>query len=116
MSARTRFAASALVVALVSGVLRAQEAQPLPDFDSLYKSVRNNLTKSETVAHLYAFKERRTDIHTNPFGRIGTGGTESSVMLSPLRPRDSASRSGPRTSKPPPPHRVQTTPPAATST
>jgi hypothetical protein len=27
------------------------------------------------VAYQYAFKERRTDIHTNPFGRIGTGGT-----------------------------------------
>lgn len=47
----------------------------LPDFDQLYARVRENLAKSERIAYLYAFKERRTDVHTNPFGRIGTGGT-----------------------------------------
>lgn len=75
MSVNMRLTAPALVLALLSGVLHAQAPQPLPDFDSLYKGVRDNLTKSERVAHLYAFKERRTDVHANPFGRIGTGGT-----------------------------------------
>ena len=37
--------------------------------------MRENLARAERVAHLYAFKERRTDVHTNPFGRIGTEGT-----------------------------------------
>lgn len=55
--------------------LLAQDSRPLPDFDTLYNTVRKNLAKSERVAYLYAFKERRTDVHTNPFGRIGTGGT-----------------------------------------
>jgi hypothetical protein len=75
MSAGMRLAAPAFIAALLSVVLHAQDAQRLPDFDSLYKTVRDNLTKSERVAHLYAFKERRTDIHTNPFGKIGTDGT-----------------------------------------
>jgi hypothetical protein len=75
MSACMRLAAPAFIAALLSVVLHAQDAQRLPDFDSLYKTVRDNLTKSERVAHLYAFKERRTDIHTNPFGKIGTDGT-----------------------------------------
>jgi hypothetical protein len=37
--------------------------------------VRENLARAERVSHLYTYKERRTDIHTNPFGRLGTGGT-----------------------------------------
>ena len=53
----------------------AQDARPLPDFDTFSRTVRENLARSERVAHLYAFTERRTDVHANPFGRIGTGGT-----------------------------------------
>lgn len=52
-----------------------QESRPLPDPDTFYSTTRQNLARAQRVAHLYAFKERRTDVHTNPFGRIGTGGT-----------------------------------------
>ena len=81
-----RIAALLTALVIASGALRAQDARPLPDFQALYNAVRRNLTEAEKVAYLYAFKERRTDIHTNPFGRIGTGGTRVfEVYPSPTR-------------------------------
>jgi len=59
----------------VSYLLSAQDTRPLPNLETFSRTVRDNLARAERVAHLYAFKERRTDVHTNPFGRIGTGGT-----------------------------------------
>jgi len=82
-----RAAVSMLAVAVVAvGAVRAQESRSLPVPEALYKAVRENLVRAESVAHLYAFKERRTDVHTNPFGRIGTGGTRVlHVYPSPIR-------------------------------
>src|ERR671910_518532 len=64
-----------VLVALILLLLPAQDARPLPDPDTFYAAVRDNLARAQQATHLYAYKERRTDIHTNPFGRIGTGGT-----------------------------------------
>ena len=72
----------ALVLAsIVAGgaLLHAQQPavleRPLPDADAFYEKVRQNMTRSQQEQNRYAYKERRTDLHTNPFGRIGTGGT-----------------------------------------
>jgi hypothetical protein len=46
-----------------------------PEEDAFLREVRENLSRAEQIAHLYSYKERRTDVHTNPFGRIGTGDT-----------------------------------------
>ena len=71
-----RAAGYVMAAALVcGGAGLAQDARPLPDFDTFSRTVRENLARAERVAHLYAFTERRTDVHANPFGRIGTGGT-----------------------------------------
>jgi hypothetical protein len=60
----------------MTGALAPVGAQdPLPDPDALFARVRENLARAERVAHRFSYKERRTDIHTNPFGKIGTGGT-----------------------------------------
>ena len=65
--------------------VRAQE-RPLPDADVLFAVVRENLVRAERETHLYTYKERRTDIHTNPFGRLGTGGVSLfEVYPSPVR-------------------------------
>src|SRR5688572_5057936 len=56
-------------------LLPPQDARPLPDPGTFYAAVRENLARAQQVVHWYAYKERRTDLHTNPFGRIGTGGT-----------------------------------------
>jgi len=53
--------------------LLSQE-NPLPDLDTVYTSVRENLARAQRSTHLYAFKERRTDLHTNVFGKLGTDG------------------------------------------
>jgi hypothetical protein len=69
-------------------LLNAVPAQdrPLPDPETFYRIVRQNLTRAERSQHLFTYKERRTDIHTNPFGKLGTGGTSVfHVYPSPAR-------------------------------
>ena len=53
--------------------LQSQE-RPLPEHEGFYQAVRDNLAKSDREQYRYAYRERRTEIHTNPFGRLGTGG------------------------------------------
>lgn len=70
---------------LDSGAVSAQE-RSLPDTKALFRAVRENLVRAERETHLYTYMERRTDIHTNPFGRLGTGGTSVyEVYPSPVR-------------------------------
>jgi hypothetical protein len=71
-----RFALTgAAVVVAVATLAAAQTARPLPDRDAFFKAVEANLQRAQREQWKYAYKERRTDVHTNPFGRIGTGGT-----------------------------------------
>jgi len=64
-----------LLAAIFLLLLHAQDARPLPDPEKFYVAVRENLARAQQVTHRYAYKERRTDLHTNPFGKIGTAGT-----------------------------------------
>jgi hypothetical protein len=45
--------------------------------------VRVNLAKSEDEQNRFAYKERRTDLDLNPFGRIGTAGVRV-VAVTPI--------------------------------
>ena len=64
-----------LVVPIVVSVLWAAQGPPsLPDYDSFVKQTRDNLERSQRQQDRYAYKERRTELHTNPFGRLGSGG------------------------------------------
>jgi hypothetical protein len=82
-----------LQAALVVLILCAHGAQALgqnPDtsFDeeAFLAETRENLSRAQQVTHLYSYKERRTDVHTNPFGRLGTGDTRVvEVFPSPNR-------------------------------
>lgn len=69
-----RAVAFVMAAAAMCVTTRAQDSQPLPVTDVLYRRVKDNLARAERVAHRFAFTERRTDVHANPFGRIGTGG------------------------------------------
>lgn len=62
--------AAALV--LVPAVLLSQE-RPLPDQETFFNETRENLARATRVQSRYAYKERRTELHMNPFGRLGTG-------------------------------------------
>lgn len=59
---------------VLSVLLASQAATPLPD-DAFVRDARNNLARSQREQYRFAYKERRTELHTNPFGRLGTGDT-----------------------------------------
>ena len=47
----------------------------LPARDAFLAAVRQNLSRSQDEQDRYAYKERRTELRMNPFGRVGTGAT-----------------------------------------
>lgn len=55
-------------------LIRAQD-RPLPDAAAFFAATRDNLARAGQIQDQFAYKERRTQLHTNPFGRLGTGGT-----------------------------------------
>ena len=68
--------ARVVAVVLVTGLVQAAPSQaprPLPDEASFFAEAQKNLTRSNQVQYRYAYKERRTELHMNPFGRLGTG-------------------------------------------
>jgi hypothetical protein len=67
---------AAVLLALCAG-LRPVGAQngALPEAGPFLEAVRENLARAGRVQDQFAYKERRTQLHMNPFGRIGTGGT-----------------------------------------
>ncbi len=68
-------ALSLVTLAMLQGFAQTEPQRPLPNPDAFYDAVRQNAVRSNREQNRYAYKERRTDVHTNPFGRIGTGGT-----------------------------------------
>jgi hypothetical protein len=50
-----------------------EDARPLPDPPTFLAAVRANLQRSQGEQSRFAYKERRTELNTNPFGRLGTG-------------------------------------------
>ncbi|MGE3341837.1 MAG: hypothetical protein AB7L71_00260 [Vicinamibacterales bacterium] len=48
----------------------------VPDPTTFYAAVRENLARAQRAAHEFSYKERRTNLHTNPFGKLGTEGAE----------------------------------------
>ena len=67
--------AATLVFLPASFSLLAAQDRPLPETKAFFAAVRDNMARSGKVQDQFAYKERRTQLHTNPFGRIGTGGT-----------------------------------------
>lgn len=62
-----------LIPLLASTLLAAQAARPLPEYEPFVRATRDNLIRSQRAQFNYAYKERRTELHVNPFGRVGTG-------------------------------------------
>jgi hypothetical protein len=67
-----RLQALALIAAI--GPVFAQ--REVLDTTSLIEEVHAKLVRSQAVAHHYAYRERSTPLHLNPFGRFGTSGAE----------------------------------------
>jgi hypothetical protein len=45
----------------------------LPDPEPFFNAVRENMARANREQFRYAYKERRTELNTTPFGRLGTG-------------------------------------------
>ena len=70
-----RVATVLVVCAAVTAHGSAGQRNDLPDRETFLRETREALARSQLVWHRYAYKERRTDLHLNPFGRMGTGDT-----------------------------------------
>lgn len=79
-------AACALLAAHSAG--RSQDLHPdLPNRDTFLRETREVLIRSQQLWHRYAYKERRTELHLNPFGRMGMGGTRVTEVRPSADPR-----------------------------
>jgi hypothetical protein len=80
---------SAVSIVLSMWIAVPDAAQPgdLPHRDTFFKEVREALARSQEVWHRYAYTERRTELHMNPFGRMGTGGTRVSEVRPHANPQ-----------------------------
>jgi hypothetical protein len=63
----------AFLLSSSSFLLIAQD-RPLPNAEAFFETTRQNLARAARAQDQYAYKERRTQLHMNPFGRLGTGG------------------------------------------
>src|SRR5262249_33207838 len=50
-----------------------KDVRPFPEPHMFFDAVRTNLARSQDDQKLFAYKERRTELNLNPFGRLGTG-------------------------------------------
>jgi hypothetical protein len=75
-------AACALLTAHSAG-----QSGDLPQRDTFLRDTREALTRSQELWHRYAYKERRTELHLNPFGRMGMGGTRVTEVRPSADPR-----------------------------
>lgn len=71
--------AAALLVVTVG----AQE-RPLPNQPQFIDAARANLERSQSRQSSYAYRERRGELHTNPFGRLGSGSGTEEFEVTPM--------------------------------
>ena len=67
----------------IASALGAQE-KPLPERQAFFDATRANLERSQTRQNGYAYRERRRELHTNPFGRLGSGTGTVEYDVTPL--------------------------------
>ena len=62
-----------LIFPLLLGAAPGGSQRALPAEEPFFNAVRENMARANREQFRYAYKERRTELHTNPFGRLGTG-------------------------------------------
>lgn len=63
------------VVVVAATAEAARQALPLPDPEPFYAAARANMERAQIAQRDFAYRERRVELHLNPFGRMGSGGT-----------------------------------------
>src|SRR5688500_16139692 len=76
-----------VVACALFGTHGTAQSPDLPNRDSFLRELREALTRSQQLWHRYSYKERRTELHLNPFGRMGTGGTRVTEVRPSADPR-----------------------------
>lgn len=65
-----------VAAALAAGLVPLQgQEPPLPEAEAFFAAVRANLARADKEQYRYAYHERRSELHTNPFGKLGTDGS-----------------------------------------
>jgi hypothetical protein len=65
------------VLLSVTAGLAAQSPAPLPDEKAFFAEARKRLASNDLLMRRYAYRERSTELHLNPFGRrVGTNGVQ----------------------------------------
>jgi hypothetical protein len=72
------------IVATVLVVATEAQERPLPDRQRFFDATRANLERSQRRQAGYAYRERRRPLHTNPFGRLGSGTGTEEFEVTPL--------------------------------
>jgi hypothetical protein len=73
-----------IVVAVLLVVATEAQEKPLPERQPFFDATRGNLERSQTRQNGYAYRERRRELNTNPFGRLGTGTGSEEYDVTPL--------------------------------
>lgn len=73
----------AVAATLLVAALHAQE-RPLPDRQRFFDTTRANLERSQSRQASDAYRERRRELHTNPFGRLGSGSGTEEFEVTPM--------------------------------
>ena len=81
-----KLAAIVVISVALTGLGSGQSAD-LPPREAFLREAREVLARSQEEWHRYAYKERRTDLHLNPFGRMGTGVTRVFEVRPAVNPR-----------------------------
>ena len=77
MTPLARLVAGALLFQVAAAGARdtPPATRPLPDPQTFFAAIRENLARSQDAQKAFAYKERRTDLDLNPFGHVGMGDT-----------------------------------------
>lgn len=71
------------LAATLGATVTAQE-RPLPNRQPFFDATRAKLEQSQQQQAGYAYHERRRELHTNPFGRLGSGTGTEEFDVTPL--------------------------------
>jgi len=63
------------LIGVLSSTAASQQSRPLPDPEPFYAATRANAARAQAAQSQFAYRERRTELHLNPFGRLGSGDT-----------------------------------------
>lgn len=104
MTLRVAIVAALAMVAAAGG---HRQTQDLPPQDAFLREARAVATRSQEHWHRYRYMERSTELHLNPFGRMGMGGTNVFEVRPSANPKLTYRRMVERNGVPVPPAELE---------